>query len=304
MAPRLTPTKCIFYMCILTVSLLFLYSLTLSFHFFNLESVGKCWRVRGLSLWNKVKSPPYVFMSKDTNVTDDIFNWWKKIQGSKRNFTYFKETVTESFKLIPPVSDAFKPRPGHCRTCAVVGNSGHLIASHFGSLIDSHDAVIRINRGVVEGYEEDVGSKITHRVLYPESSPRVKNTTKILFFPYKVRDFDWLRQRFNSEDPKWKLNKDMVTVLHPAFMKYVYDVWLDSRAGYGSTGFMTVILALAVCDEVSVFGFGADADGNWSHYFEKAKFERLGTGLHSGKREYRTLEQLHVEGQLKFFKKL
>lgn len=64
------------------------------------------------------------------------------------------------------------------------------------------------------------------------------------------------------------------------------------------------IFFLYVFSQVSVFGFGVDGDGNWSHYFEKFRFKGLGTGLHSGKREYNTYEHLHEAKKIKFFKKL
>ncbi|KAL3896819.1 MAG: hypothetical protein SGPRY_013186 [Prymnesium sp.] len=50
-------------------------------------------------------------------------------------------------------------------TCAVVSNSGRLIGSKLGKKIDAHDAVFRLNEATVEGFEEDVGTKTTFRVV-------------------------------------------------------------------------------------------------------------------------------------------
>lgn len=44
-------------------------------------------------------------------------------------------------------------------TCAVVGNSGILLGSNHGELINSHEFVIRLNNARVTGYLRDVGSK-------------------------------------------------------------------------------------------------------------------------------------------------
>ena len=52
----------------------------------------------------------------------------------------------------------------YLRSCAVVANSGLLLASTCGARIDAHDAVIRINDAAVAGYEPFVGSKETIRV--------------------------------------------------------------------------------------------------------------------------------------------
>jgi hypothetical protein len=48
---------------------------------------------------------------------------------------------------------------------AIVGASATLLGSNFGKIIDSYDEVIRFNRSPTEGYESDVGSKTTLRVV-------------------------------------------------------------------------------------------------------------------------------------------
>lgn len=57
-------------------------------------------------------------------------------------------------------------QPVRCRyaSCAVVGSSGSLRGAAFGSAIDAHDAVIRINAAPTHGHERAVGSRTTWRV--------------------------------------------------------------------------------------------------------------------------------------------
>lgn len=57
-----------------------------------------------------------------------------------------------------------------------------------------------------------------------------------------------------------------------------------------------------VCFQVNVFGFGADSNGNWSHYFEVLKNKKYGTGPHSGSNEYTVLKQLASEKTVKLHK--
>lgn len=42
-----------------------------------------------------------------------------------------------------------------------------------------------------------------------------------------------------------------VMVVNPGFIKYVHHIWLDRKGYYPSTGFVGVMLAMHICDEVS-----------------------------------------------------
>lgn len=55
-------------------------------------------------------------------------------------------------------------------------------------------------------------------------------------------------------------------------------------------------------EQVHVFGYGADSDGNWSHYWEELSDPKLGTGLHYGKQEYDVIRKLAVQQKIHFFK--
>uniref|UniRef100_A0A3B4WTL0 CMP-N-acetylneuraminate-beta-galactosamide-alpha-2,3-sialyltransferase 1-like n=1 Tax=Seriola lalandi dorsalis TaxID=1841481 RepID=A0A3B4WTL0_SERLL len=175
-----------------------------------------------------------------------------------------------------------------CRTCAVVGNSGNLNGSRYGPLIDFHDVIIRINSGRTKGYEADVGKRTTHHVMYPESAVDLDNTTHLVLVPFKIQDLEWLIKAFTTG---FKANSDV----------YVHDTWLEKKGRYPSTGFMALVLALHICDEVSVFGYGADKDGNWSHYWEKLKKLKLKTGVHPGSHEYDIIKQLAENQTVGFY---
>ena len=46
-----------------------------------------------------------------------------------------------------------------------------------------------------------------------------------------------------------------VMVYSPSFFKYVYDTWLEGHGRYPSTGFLALMFAIHVCDEVSTLVF-------------------------------------------------
>lgn len=53
--------------------------------------------------------------------------------------------------------------------------------------------------------------------------------------------------------------------------------------------------------QVSVFGFGADENGNWHHYFEQNKHDR-NAGNHGGSYEYSIALKLHEKKRIQLYK--
>uniref|UniRef100_A0A8C5EX39 ST3 beta-galactoside alpha-2,3-sialyltransferase 1 n=1 Tax=Gouania willdenowi TaxID=441366 RepID=A0A8C5EX39_GOUWI len=263
-------------MCISIAGLFFgLWIVSLSFHRDQQPRHCACDEclTKGESCFTElINEAPKPFLSTTHRPTEDGFKWWKVngIQRSKCNYTVYNSTLDEVFKKFPAFPKVIEPGPDRCITCAVVGNSGHLNGSRFGSLIDSHDYVIRMNRGRTKTYEADVGTKTTHHAMYPESFIKLEqNTTHFLFFPFKQTDFDWLFKKLN---------------------------YLKGR--YPSTGFLTFAVSLYMCDKVDVFGFGADKDGNWNHYFENLRNKKLKTGNHPGDFEYNILQKLNKKKKI------
>ncbi|CAM4638712.1 unnamed protein product [Leuciscus chuanchicus] len=245
--------------------------------------------------------PPLLSLN-NSGLPGDIHAWWQSLQSTKSKASY-SQVIQQLFSVIPGGEHYRDAGPSRCRTCAVVGNSGNLVGSFYGPLIDSHDFVMRMNKAPVEGYEKDVGSRTTHRFLYPESAIHLDNTTHLVLLPFKTLDIQWVtsaltdgtikRTRFKVID-KLRANKDKVMVIHPAFMHYVHTTWLHikSKRSYPSTGFLVLMFALHICDEVSVFGFGANSKGTWHHYFENMPKNFKRTGKHSGGIETQTILEL------------
>ncbi|XP_065141805.1 CMP-N-acetylneuraminate-beta-galactosamide-alpha-2,3-sialyltransferase 1-like [Paramisgurnus dabryanus] len=262
--------------------------------------------------WFSARYAPTVQLllnSRNRALRPDVWRWWRGLQKE----LYFHNYTTVSRKLFPLFPDKNNysdSHPNRGRTCAVVGNSGNLLGSHYGPLIDSKDFVMRINKGPTKGFEVDVGSNTTHRIFYPESAMDLDNSTHLVFFPFKILDIEWLISAFTTKDinetytyvpSTIKANKDKVMILHPEFMKYVYKNWTENHGRYPSTGFLTVIFALHICDEVHVFGFGATKDGNWHHYFDQT-LTPVASESHAGDYEYKTIIRLHRENKLLMYK--
>uniref|UniRef100_A0A8C1S4T5 CMP-N-acetylneuraminate-beta-galactosamide-alpha-2,3-sialyltransferase 1 n=1 Tax=Cyprinus carpio TaxID=7962 RepID=A0A8C1S4T5_CYPCA len=301
---------------------------------FGACACGQCVSDIAHDPWFQQRYDPYaqpLLTKKNCILSNTLYWWWQKLQYKSRvNYEAVAEML---FGIFPNEEDYSDASPGRCRTCAVVGNSGNLKGSHYGALIDAHDLVIRINKGPTEGFEQDVGSKTTHRIIYPESAMDMDNSTHLVLIPFKTVDLQWLisvfttkhidrmLQHFYHKDitlfhqcllscfsltyvpvkPSIKANRDKVMILHPGFLKYIQERWLQKHGRYPSTGFITLIFALHICDQVSVFGFGADENGNWHHYFEQNKHHH-NAGNHGGSYEYSIALQLHEKKRIHLYK--
>lgn len=111
-------------------------------------------------------------------------------------------------------------------------------------------------------------------------------------------------------------------MVNPAFFKYVHEQWTEHHGRYPSTGMLAIIFALHVCDQVSrgrsssshlseigpnalplqvsVFGYGADQQGNWHHYWEENRYAGAfrKTGVHNADFETEVIQQLAKEGKI------
>ncbi|XP_051528843.1 CMP-N-acetylneuraminate-beta-galactosamide-alpha-2,3-sialyltransferase 2-like [Myxocyprinus asiaticus] len=249
-----------------------------------------------------------------TGMENDIdtlsLKWWLSLQASDGTI---KDVTQKMFKIIspPPVDET--PRQNQCRTCAVVGNSGNLLKSKYGALIDSHSTVFRMNKAITVGYEVDVGNRTTHHFMYPESAIDLAPAVHLVLLPFKLRDMQWLTSALSTGEIKMtymrvknrvKADKDKVIVVNPAFFKYTHDRWTERHGRYPSTGIVAIIFALHICDEVSVFGYGADHQGNWHHYWEDNRYAGAfrKTGVHNADFETEIIQRLSKEGKIKLYR--
>ncbi|XP_051957988.1 CMP-N-acetylneuraminate-beta-galactosamide-alpha-2,3-sialyltransferase 2-like [Xyrauchen texanus] len=252
---------------------------------------------------------PYL-TSMENDIDPLSLKWWLSLQASDGTI---KDVTQKMFKIISPPPVDKKPRQNQCRTCAVVGNSGNLLKSKYGALIDSHSTVFRMNKAITLGYEVDVGKRTTHHFMYPESAIDLAPAVHLVLLPFKLRDMQWLTSALSTGEIKMtymrvknrvKADKDKVIVVNPAFFKYIHDRWTEHHGRYPSTGIVAVIFALHLCDEVSVFGYGADHQGNWHHYWEDNRYAGAfrKTGVHNADFEMEIIRRLSKEGKIKLYR--
>ncbi|XP_068028351.1 CMP-N-acetylneuraminate-beta-galactosamide-alpha-2,3-sialyltransferase 4 isoform X2 [Anomalospiza imberbis] len=194
-----------------------------------------------------------------------------------------------------------------CRRCAVVGNGHRLRNSSMGDTINTYDVVIRLNNAPVHGYEQDVGSKTTMRLFYPESAhfdPRTENNpdTLLVLVPFKPMDFQWMeailndkkrvRKGFWKQPPLiWDANPEQVRVLNPYYMEVTAAKLLNLPMKQPrkvkqkpTTGLLAITLALHFCDLVHIAGFGYPDSANRKqtiHYYEQITLKSMAASEHN-----------------------
>ncbi|XP_076850158.1 CMP-N-acetylneuraminate-beta-galactosamide-alpha-2,3-sialyltransferase 4 isoform X1 [Brachyhypopomus gauderio] len=215
-----------------------------------------------------------------------------------------------------------------CRTCVVIGNGFALKNSSLGIAIDRHDIVIRMNDAPVRGYEQDVGSKTTMRLFYPESAssnPDLQNDpdTLLVLVPFKQPDLHWLKEIIYNEKrvrkgfwkppPQvWLGRVSQLRILHPCFLHLTASKLLQiplepknqPNPVHPTTGILAIFLALNYCDVVSVAGFGYPASQNQKHlihYYGNQAMKSMSVkdSHHDLSREAQVLKKLEDMGVIR-----
>ncbi|XP_076842438.1 LOW QUALITY PROTEIN: alpha-N-acetyl-neuraminyl-2,3-beta-galactosyl-1,3-N-acetyl-galactosaminide alpha-2,6-sialyltransferase [Brachyhypopomus gauderio] len=211
----------------------------------------------------------------------------------------------------------------HCTTCAVVSSSGHMLGSGRGSEIDAHDCVIRMNAAPTGGFEADVGGRTSVRMVSHTSVPRLLRAEALFFGPDAATVYVvWGPERNMRQDGKGRIFNVLVGLArrHPRAHLYAVrrekvlycDRVFQEETGkdrmksgaFLSTGFFTMILALDVCDSISIYGM---MDGSYCglanhssvpyHYYESYRLDECGMyRLHERARRggHRFITEKHI----------
>ncbi|XP_064284655.1 alpha-N-acetylgalactosaminide alpha-2,6-sialyltransferase 5 isoform X3 [Passer domesticus] len=96
-----------------------------------------------------------------------------------------------------------KPLRMHCKSCALVTSSGHLLGSGQGHRIDESDCVIRMNDAPTRGYGRDVGNKTSLRVIAHSSIQRIlRNRNELLNMSHGAVFIFWGPSSYMRRDGK------------------------------------------------------------------------------------------------------
>ena len=227
--------------------------------------------LRNDTFFNKQQLGPYLPEKPIEILTN------QKIEQSSFKDKDNKVSYTNKNNVLPKSCTSYK-----YNDCGVVSSAGSLLHSGLGKKIDSNDFVIRFNNAPSKGYEKDVGTKTSLRIVNsqvvgkPEfgflddrNAEDLYTKTPILVWDpsnynatleewYSFPDFPFFETYFKKR--LMRPNSE-VHLLDPRSLWSIWD-WLQSIHEHSilmpnppSSGFLGVILAVFHCARVHVYEF-------------------------------------------------
>lgn len=164
------------------------------------------------------------------------------------------------------------------KTCAVVGNSGNLRSKHFGNLIDSHQAVFRMNAPSLLDFVKDVGKKTTimfsNKLMSSICWTWSKGSEDAKTFNQKPLTIVAIVR--NQTEARWigicqkkypNINYLIQSSSWHVLARLVLWKYSTMKELHPTTGLLALLGALPVCCQISLFGFPKDNDTSEYHYY-------------------------------------
>uniref|UniRef100_A0A8C0IHI2 CMP-N-acetylneuraminate-beta-galactosamide-alpha-2,3-sialyltransferase 2 n=1 Tax=Bubo bubo TaxID=30461 RepID=A0A8C0IHI2_BUBBB len=254
-----------------------------------------------------------VWTKENMDLPPDVQRWWMMLQPQFKSHNTH-EVLSKLFQIVPgedpyrwetlPQQRSAAGRGHPCRLQGTGWLAGGCHLPH---------SLPRMNQAPTVGFEGDVGGRTTHHFMYPESAKNLPANVSFVLVPFKTLDLLWIASALSTGQirftyapvkPFLRVDKEKVQIYNPAFFKYIHDRWTEHHGRYPSTGMLVLFFALHVCDEVNVFGFGADSRGNWHHYWENNRYagEFRKTGVHDADFEAHIIDMLAKTSKIEVYR--
>lgn len=185
----------------------------------------------------------------------------------------------------------------------IIGNGSSLLGRSLGSIIDSHEQVLRFNEFKTVGFEADVGTKTTiwfyHRdTEHPRVIGRIPSVrpTRMFVHEWNVPDTAPLLlqaaiERLGSGTQVMRVKKQILADM-TIFAEEKYTMW--------SSGAIATWLLLQETGRVTLAGFDWWHKPAKHHYMNGQTFHHLSDRGHQPKIEKRFYDRLAETGRLHF----
>uniref|UniRef100_A0A8C4QPP0 beta-galactoside alpha-(2,6)-sialyltransferase n=1 Tax=Eptatretus burgeri TaxID=7764 RepID=A0A8C4QPP0_EPTBU len=176
-----------------------------------------------------------------------------------------------------------RSRSGGRSTMSVPGGGGRRELSFIHS--DAHDYIMRFNSAPTAGFENDVGSRTSIRLMNSQvTSASFIHSLSLLTLPwFHNPDFDFFPTFLRRRQQQPHQN---IYLIHPAFYWGLWDILNDNSdeelpLNPPSSGFMGLMLMLWLCDEVRAYEFLPSLRfTELCHYHENLWIRECSTGAY------------------------
>ncbi|XP_033124584.1 alpha-N-acetyl-neuraminyl-2,3-beta-galactosyl-1,3-N-acetyl-galactosaminide alpha-2,6-sialyltransferase-like [Anneissia japonica] len=195
---------------------------------------------------------------------------------ARRELLSYHRGINSDVRLEWPTEDFLSLRKDgvmlnlQCGTCAVVSNSGDMIGSRLGNVIDDADCVFRLNVAPTDGYELDVGRKTNLRIVSHRSLTDLAASERDLLdrihpngivfhgpsFKFNQGNGAKLVQQWTARYPNTNFYTFSPTAENKAELAFQEHTGTSraSSGGMFSTGWYAVMLAGELCNSTKVYG--------------------------------------------------
>jgi len=144
----------------------------------------------------------------------------------------------------------------------IIGNSPSVLSQKLGNVVDSHDIVIRINRCITKGYEENIGKKTN--IWATTSNENIDN-----FIPdaYDKLDHIWVRTWRLLSNAHSKVSQNLNLPKEPEIPRYVmfktpqfkkntyFQDLIKDLKHEPCTGLLTILTSTLFYKDINLLGF-------------------------------------------------
>lgn len=180
-------------------------------------------------------------------------------------------------------------------SCAIIGNSDSILEKKYGSLINNHDTVVRLNNAKVQKYKKNVGNKTDFRFVNNVLAKDVLDKGWIDEVQNSRLIFNISEKHEKVEVTKRAVNKNQIYFLSEAlnreFEKFKVSHGIQKKFLL-STGIQSILFFNIFSDSMSLFGFDFYMSDNFSHYWENEESDFQNNITHDWKREKSIVDRL------------
>ncbi|XP_014441624.1 uncharacterized protein C20orf173 homolog [Tupaia chinensis] len=124
-------------------------------------------------------------MRTGESVTSDTVLWW------------LGEVWKKLSKMIP--RSLVSHFEFYCGTCALLGNSHIVQDSSLSNSIDQHPVVFRMNQAPAQGFEMNMGNRISGHFICPSNSSNQRYWRQLVRLLLRLSDLAWTSDTLNDE---------------------------------------------------------------------------------------------------------